>query len=82
MTALAPTPDQLKAGVMLRHYKGGHYQVVRICRIEATLGDGVLYKARQGDQDVIWMRPLAEFYDTVTTAAGRVPRFAVIEPVS
>lgn len=82
MASPAPTPDPLKAGDMLRHYKGGLYQVVGICRIEATLEAGVLYKARQGDEAIIWMRPLAEFHDIVTSAEGRVPRFAVIESVS
>lgn len=78
MTSFVPTPDLLKPGVMLRHYKGGLYQVVGMCRIEATLAAGVLYKARQGDEEITWMRPLVEFHDTVSTAEGRVPRFSVI----
>lgn len=63
-------------GTRLQHYKGGLYSVVGHCLIEATLQPGVLYKPLQGDcQDVLWMRPLAEFHDLVSTAAGTVPRF-------
>ncbi|MDD2844897.1 MAG: DUF1653 domain-containing protein [Rhodoferax sp.] len=70
------------AGTRLRHYKGGRYTVVGSCLIEATLQPGVLYQPEQGDsQEVIWMRPLAEFHDLVTTAEGLVPRFVrITEP--
>lgn len=67
-------------GTQLRHYKGGRYTVVGSCLIEATLQPGVLYKPQQGDsQDVIWMRPLAEFHDQITTPEGSVPRFMPIK---
>ncbi|GEM_PF-1391125 len=73
-------PDQVTPfapGTQLRHYKGGLYTVVGTCLIEATLQPGVLYRPLQGDkQDVIWMRPLAEFSDMVPTANGPVARFA------
>ncbi len=50
------------------------------CLIEATLQPGELYKTQQGDrQDVIWMRPLAEFHDQITTPVGSVPRFMPIK---
>ncbi len=68
-------------GAVLRHYKGGLYRVVGLCRIEATLKTGVLYRACQGDEDVVWMRPLAEFGETVTTPDGPVTRFTVVTPV-
>jgi len=38
----------IQPGVTLRHYKGGLYRVVGVCRIEATLKTGVLYQACQG----------------------------------
>ena len=47
-----------------------------MCRIEATLETGVLYRACQGDETVLWLRPLPEFSDWVSTAEGKVPRFA------
>jgi hypothetical protein len=73
-------PQAFAPGTQLRHYKGGRYTVVGTCLIEATLQPGVLYKPRQGDsQDVLWMRPLAEFHDLVTTPEGAVPRFVQID---
>ncbi len=78
MTPAAPSPADIRLGVTLRHYKGGVYRVVGLCRIEATLKTGVLYRACQGDEEVVWMRPLAEFSDVVTTADGPAPRFAVV----
>jgi hypothetical protein len=75
-------PQPFAPGTQLRHYKGGRYNVVGACLIEANLEPGVLYKPLQGDsQDVIWMRPLAEFHDLVTTAEGVVPRFVqMVDP--
>jgi len=47
--------------------------------IEATLKPGVLYKPHQGDsQDIVWMRPWAEFQDMATTQNGPVQRFVVV----
>jgi hypothetical protein len=74
-----PNTHQFTAGTKLRHYKGGLYVVVGTCLIESTLKSGVLYKPLQGDkQDLIWMRPMAEFQDMVTTAEGSVPRFVLV----
>lgn len=78
MSASNDVPPKLEPGTTLRHYKGGLYRVVGLCRIEATLKAGVLYQACQGDEDVVWMRPLAEFGDVVTTPEGPVPRFMVV----
>ena len=49
MPFVAPTVNQFKPGTQLRHYKGGLYNVVGTCLIEATLKPGVLYKPQQGD---------------------------------
>jgi len=69
----------IQPGTQLRHYKGGLYTVEGLCRIEATLKTGVLYRPQQGDaQDVLWMRPLEEFGDSVQTVEGQVPRFRVL----
>ncbi|MDP1530867.1 DUF1653 domain-containing protein [Rhodoferax sp.] len=76
MPLIDSQPQAFAPGTQLRHYKGGLYSVVGHCLIEATLQPGVLYKPLQGDsQDVLWMRPLAEFHDLVSTAEGTVPRF-------
>jgi hypothetical protein len=72
-------PAQIQPGAQLRHYKGGLYTVEALCRIEATLKTGVLYRSHQGDsQEVLWMRPLDEFSETVTTHEGTVPRFSLV----
>jgi len=72
--------EDIQPGTKLRHYKGGLYTVEGLCRIEATLKTGVLYRPQQGDaQDVLWMRPLEEFGDSVQTAVGTVPRFILVE---
>jgi hypothetical protein len=79
MSFVAPTVNQIKPGTRLRHYKGGLYNVVGTCLIEATLKPGVLYKPQQGDkQDVIWMRPMSEFQDMIATQNAAVPRFVLI----
>lgn len=73
--------SHIQPGTQLRHYKGGLYTVEGFCRIEATLQTGVLYRPQQGDaQDVLWMRPLQEFGDTVQTAEGQAPRFSIVSP--
>jgi hypothetical protein len=79
MPFVAPTVSQIKPDARLRHYKGGLYNVVGTCLIEATLKPGVLYKPQQGDsQDVIWMRPMSEFQDMIATQDGSIPRFVLI----
>ena len=79
MPFVAPTANQIKPGTQLRHYKGGLYNIVGTCLIEATLKPGVLYKPQQGDkQDVIWLRPLSEFQDMIATPNGPIPRFVLI----
>jgi hypothetical protein len=63
----------------LRHHKGGLYEVLGACVIEATLETGVLYRPVQGDaRDLTWMRPASAFFETVQTAQGEQPRFAII----
>jgi hypothetical protein len=80
MSHSVPSPDALAPGATLRHYKGGLYRVVGMCRIEATLKTGVLYQACQGDVEVVWMRPLEQFTERVTTSEGVVARFTVVTP--
>ena len=71
-------PDAIQPGATLRHYKGGLYRVVGLCRIEAR----VLYQACQGDEQVLWMRPLEQFTESVTTPEGVVTRFTVVTPAA
>lgn len=72
-------PPHLQPGTRLRHYKGGQYEVVGACLIEATLETGILYRPLQGDATaLLWMRPVGAFDDTVTTPQGVVRRFQQI----
>lgn len=75
-----PGCPPLAIGSTLRHYKGGLYRVLAYCLIEATLQPGVLYRPLQGDmQDTLWLRPLAQFHDEVSTSAGVVKRFTTVD---
>ena len=82
MSLSVPPPDAITPGATLRHYKGGLYRVVGLCRIEATLKTGVLYQACQGDEEVVWMRPLAQFGEIVTMPHGPAARFTVVTPAA
>ena len=54
------TPELPKLG-WYRHYKSGApYEVVGFCRIESTLGIGVLY-SNEDCRGTPWMRPLEDF---------------------
>jgi hypothetical protein len=78
-TLTVKVPEHLKAGVRLRHHKGGCYTVVGACLVEATLETGILYRPEQGNAtQVTWMRLAASFDEMVQTPAGWVRRF---EPV-
>lgn len=69
-------PPHLQTGCRLRHYKGGVYEVVGACVIEATGETGILYRPLQGDAtDLLWMRPASAFDDLVATPQGEVRRF-------
>lgn len=59
-----------------RHYKGNLYQVLGVARHSECEDWLVLYKTLYGDYS-LWVRPLAMFTGTVTTAAGEQPRFAL-----
>jgi len=78
MTTPAAIPSYLQPGSQIRHYKGGLYTVMGHCLIEATLKPGILYRAHQGDENVLWMRPLAEFDQTVQTSGGPRLRFQAV----
>lgn len=78
MPDLAPLAPHLQPGARLRHYKGGLYTVVSACLIEATLETGILYRANQGNAEILWMRPMAAFDELVETAQGMQTRFSPV----
>lgn len=57
-----------------RHYKGGEYQVIGTARHSETDDMLVVYRCRY-DNDSLWVRPLAQFLESVTIDGQEVPRF-------
>ena len=62
---------QLRIGGKYRHFKGNSYEVI-------ALEPLVVYRALYGEGDV-WVRPLAEFLDTVTRDGVTRQRFEEID---
>lgn len=69
------------------HYKGDHYQVICVGRVEATLESVVIYHSlRRGmtQEPEWWVRPLEDFNaqvevdDAPEAGATTVPRFAKV----
>ncbi len=69
-----------KLGTVWQHYKGGRYLVVAQAVIEANLTPAVVYKDMHAGS--CWVRPLAEWDETVTHNGKRVPRFRPEEAVT
>ncbi len=64
-----------------RHYKGQEYQVLGVVRHSETEELLVLYRPLYGKQE-LWVRPLAMFDQSVSTASGVVTRFEYIGPMA
>lgn len=64
-----------------RHYKGGEYEVVCIGRLEGDeTKEMVVYKSvEHGD---VWIRPVAEFLQQITTDRYNGPRFIALSDVA
>lgn len=61
-----------------KHYKGGLYLVLDICRLEATNEPAVLYQEISGDPSAPkWVRPLSEWVAIVP--GTNVQRFRLYE---
>lgn len=68
----------LHIGGKYRHFKGNTYEVIALARHSETLELLVVYRALYGEGDV-WVRPLAEFLDTVTRDGITRQRFEEID---
>lgn len=68
----------LKIGGKYRHFKGNEYEVLAVARHSETLEELVVYRALYGEGQV-WVRPLAEFLDTVTRDGITRHRFEEID---
>lgn len=60
---------------MYRHYKGNEYEVLDVARHSETLEYMVIYRSPH-DHNIVWVRPLSMFTETVTVNGVDVPRFA------
>ena len=68
----------LKIGGKYRHFKGNEYEVLAVAHHSETLEELVAYRALYGEGQV-WVRPLAEFLDTVTRDGITRHRFEEID---
>nr|WP_269143643.1 DUF1653 domain-containing protein [Massilia phyllostachyos] len=59
-----------------RHYKGGVYELVCEAVLEADHTPVMVYRGRDG---VVWVRPRAAFFETVTVDGVATPRFSLLD---
>ncbi|GAB5560923.1 MAG: DUF1653 domain-containing protein [Synoicihabitans sp.] len=72
-TDLSPLPSEPAPG-RYRHYKGGEYEVVELCRHSETLEPLVVYRALYGERG-LWVRPHAMWSEQVIVDGNRRTRF-------
>lgn len=76
-SAPSTSEDLPVPGKLYRHYKGGLYRVERLCTIEASQEQGVLYLALDpAARRELWMRPVSDFSGPVR--GGGMPRFSAL----
>lgn len=76
--ALSDQAKTIVPGSMYRHFKGDAYVVVGVGKHTETLEEFVVYKLVDQSDDVLCLRPLALFLDTVDRDGYRGPRFTKI----
>lgn len=62
---------------LYQHYKGGNYQVIGVCRNEATLEEMVIYRHLDGDYG-LWVRNKAVFLEEIEFEGKKTARFKFI----
>ena len=63
-----------------QHYKGNFYQVLGVARHSETTEEMVMYQALyEFGKDVVWVRPLSMFLESVEFDGKIVPRFRFVE---
>lgn len=60
-----------------RHYKNKFYRVLGVAIYSETLEELVIYQALYGEE-LIWVRPLDMFFETVVVEGKKVRRFTFI----
>ena len=73
---LPPLPPEPQPG-RYRHYKGGEYDVIGLCRHSETLEPMVVYRALYGDSG-LWVRPAKMWTETVLVNGETLTRFTRI----
>lgn len=76
--ALSARAKLVQRGVY-QHYKGNLYRLLDVALHSETLEELVVYQALYGER-VIWVRPLAMFFESVECNGKTVPRFTWREP--
>jgi hypothetical protein len=74
---LPPLPTEPRPG-RYRHYKGGEYEVMELCRHSETLEILVVYRALYGEGG-LWVRPHAMWSETVVVEGREQSRFVRID---
>jgi hypothetical protein len=65
-----------------QHYKGNFYKVLGMARHSETTEEMVMYQAfyeSEFGRDVVWVRPLDMFLESVEFEGKEVPRFRFVE---
>ncbi|MBT5904017.1 MAG: DUF1653 domain-containing protein [Opitutaceae bacterium] len=70
---LPPLPHAPQPG-RYRHYKGGEYDVVGLCRHSETLEVMVVYRALYGEGG-LWVRPIKMWSETIEFDGRKMARF-------
>lgn len=78
---LAQAAGQVKVGARYMHYKQQSYVVLAIALREEDNEPCVIYKAEYGD-NLTWIRPVANWLETVELDGKKVQRFTKISPLS
>jgi hypothetical protein len=74
---LLPLPVEPTPG-RYRHYKGGEYEVIGLCRHSESLEPLVVYRALYGEQG-LWVRPATMWLETVEIAGKSLLRFSKVD---
>jgi hypothetical protein len=70
-------PEDIQKGVY-EHYKNGkRYEVLDVALHSETLEEMVIYRALY-DENLVWVRPRAMFFEEVEIEGRKVPRFAYV----
>lgn len=71
---------QEMVGKLFRHYKGNIYRVIGIGKSAVDESTQVMYTRAGNDDPTIWIRPLQEWHEDVSTKdCSKLPRFTELK---